>query len=62
VARSAGEDLVQRLDEVLAAASPVTWTADRIVHYRSHLGIGPPLHEELSVALLEPPVDTPPDG
>lgn len=60
VARRSADDLVERLDEVLAASPPVTWTADRIVHYRSHLGIGPPLHEQLSMVPLGKAVEVAP--
>lgn len=52
VARRAADDLVPRMAAVLAAAPPVSWTVDRIVLYRSHLRIGPPVHEELAVASL----------
>ena len=55
VARRAEDDLVERIDATLASAPPVTWTADRLVLYRSHIGIGPPLHEELAVARLGGP-------
>ncbi len=58
VARRAADDLVLRMDRVLAEAPPVTWTADRIVHYRSHLAIGPPLHEQLSETILGRPAAT----
>lgn len=52
VARRAGSDLVSAIDKTLAAAPPVRWTAERIVLYRSHLGVGPPLHEELAATDL----------
>jgi 2'-5' RNA ligase len=55
VARRAADDLVERMDAVLARVPPVEWTADRMIHYRSHLGIGPPMHEQLTVARLGVP-------
>ena len=58
VARRAADDLVERMDEVLAGAPPVEWIADRIIHYRSHLGVGPPMHEQLTVAMLGQATDT----